>query len=202
MFKVSVKNKNEKLEDKVNNPIYIDLDNIKEKNIKNVEFYKNPWDYIRDYVSKSSNKFVSLYKSDISEESNLDFFAKKHSNIGLEFLVIPERVMDKDSKYNMIKKENFPYIRSDDFINKLENIKLNEKGIEKYKFSNGENKYLAARTKHRTYFISKQDLEDFARSRMNFLKQIIPKNDYEDNATKYLNLIQDDKIQTAEYLGL
>ncbi len=53
MFKANLVDINEKLEEMVINPIYVNMsnDNLKRKNIDKI--YINPWKVIRDYVAAS-----------------------------------------------------------------------------------------------------------------------------------------------------
>ncbi len=175
MFKANVVDINENLENKINNPIYIDMDNIEDKKLNE---HINPWSDIRDYISSSCADKITKYVLDIPDKDKERFFARYYNKIGLEFLVIPENLLMKvgnhNSLNNLIKQQNFPFIRSKNFYKKLDKVKLDEKGIKNYRYTNGDVKYLVVKTLSGHHFISKQDIDRFTEKPTDFLLIIKP----------------------------
>ena len=202
MFKVSIKDK--KYENKTNKDIeekialYLDISkNNLETNTIN-ENYINPWSDIKEtYVAKASDNKITILKLDIPNESKNKFFANKYKDLNLDFMVIPEKyivgvnVVDKedgtfhDVYLNNLKKMTFAYIRNEDFNNKLDNIKVEDKVLDDYRFGNGKKKFLVARTSRGNYFLSKNDLDYFKDNPIQFLMRVnklkYNNNDYDIN---------------------
>ena len=79
----------------------------------------------------------------------------------------------------------FAYIRNEDFNNKLDNIKVEDKVLDDYRFGNGKKKFLVARTSRGNYFLSKNDLDYFKDNPIQFLMRVnklkYNNNDYDIN---------------------
>ena len=189
MFKVLIKDKkdeknaNKGIEEKIALYLNIGKNNLKTHTIN--ENYINPWSDIKEtYVAKASDDKITLLKLNIPKESETKFFARKYKDLNLEFMVIPEKyivgvnVVDKgngkihDVYLNNLKKMTFAYIRSEKFNNILDNINIEDKVLDDYKFGNGTKKFLVARTSIGNYFLSKKDLDNFKDNPVQFLVNV------------------------------
>ncbi len=77
----------------------------------------------------------------------------------------------EDSIQNLIVQQNFPLIKSNNLSTSLKN-RVNNREIENYVYSNGNRKYLVARTSKGYYFISKDDIPIFEKNPLGFLLDI------------------------------
>ncbi len=212
MFKTLLKNKRyEKenkigLEDKI--ALYLDMDKNSFKKSKIENCYVNPWLDISNKIENASEKKITIYNMGIPKEKE-GFFAKKYNDKNLKFVVIPEKYLigvnyanNEEGKYDAnlknMKKMTLSNIKTERFNNLIEKINIKDNVLDKYKFGKEKKKFLIAKTKNGSYFISKEDIIQYQKNPVNFLVSISRKNNSAKENDIFTNKIEYGIIQPGE----
>ena len=216
MFRIPLKNKRyekkdeyKSLEEKI--ALYLDMN---KKNFKKEEIndYIKIWSDLYDYVANASKNKITIYDLDIPKEKQ-DFFAKKYKEHKLKLVVMPEKCLiggdytDK-GKYdanlkNMKKMTKTVYgINTENLNNIMDKMNIKDDVLDDYKFGNGTKKFLIAKTKNGSYFVSKKDLDEYKKSPFGFLAIINRKKEHDSNSNIDYMFLQKEKQNTNSYVSV